>query len=163
MKEPSDISLLSQDARIAASSEDVQTVEWLVNETNAVIKMVSNDIQRLATSMGVVDTQFYSSGTHRHAVPTSGIARIWAISDTESVSDGSNYYILTILRNGVAPLSFSYDTRDNEVKAYLGGQYLGELTVSQGDIIEVSIATTGAPSPTLSTGNFSLLYSLREV
>lgn len=96
-------------------------------------------------------------------MPGSGQARVYAISDTAtSGSDGANYLVLSATRNGATPLTLTYDTRRTEVVAYLGGMYLGEITVSTGDVVAVAIAVTGAPTPVLTTANFSLLISLKE-
>lgn len=132
---------------------------WERSVNNA-LGLVKDDIQLLAARRFPVVP--ITSGTYRLVIPANGQAQVYAISDTAtSGSTGGNYLVLSATRNGTTPLQLTYDTRRTEVFAYLGGMYLGELTVSTGDVITVAIAVTGAPTPILTTANFSMLVFLK--
>lgn len=135
--------------------------EDMADEVNRVFGLVTDDLQRLAGRQpGLAPI---GSGTYRACIPVSGQARLYAVSDTAtSGSTGAAYHVLAATRNGTVPLTLTYDTRRTEIPAYLGGCYLGELTVSVGDIVTVRVTVTGAPAPTLTSANFSLLIYLKE-
>jgi hypothetical protein len=155
----SPIAISSQFAQ-AVLSPDSSPDEWQ-DSINAALGLITDDIQRIAGR--TLPAAPIVSGTHRAVMPASGQARVYAISDTAtSGSTGGNYLALSATRNGTTPLTLTYDTRRTEVIAYRGGMYLGELTVSTGDVVTVAIAVTGAPTPVLTTANFSMLIFLKE-
>lgn len=138
---------------------DAGAAAWEAS-VNKALGLVKDDLQRLAgrpmPALPVV------SGSYRAVMPATGKARVYTISDTPSTgSSGANYIVLSATRNGTTPLSLRYDTRQTEIVAYRGGMYLGELTVSAGDVVAVAISTTGAPTA-LTLDNFSLLIDLKE-
>lgn len=138
---------------------DAEPSTW-EDSVNKALGLVKDDLQRLAGRPFPVPT--VTSGSYRVVMPLSGQARVYAVSDIiTSGSTGANYHSLSATRNGVAPLTLRYDTRRTEVIAYRGGMYLGELTVSTGDMVAVAIATTGAPTP-LTLANFGLLIDVTE-
>lgn len=150
----------SQDARIEWSEDD--QLEDVAKKANAALLLIRDDIQRLSALVTKNVTRAYSSGGFRLPSPSGGIADIWAVSDTASAgSTGANYHVLALRRNGVAVGTMTYDTRRVEVSAFGGGCYLGQVAVSEGDLLSVSVTVTGAPAPTLSTANFCLRCQIR--
>ena len=130
------------------------------DSVNKALGLVKDDLQRLAGRPFPLAP--VTSGNYRMVMPVAGQARVYAISDTAtSGSTPGNYHVLSATRNGVAPLTLRYDTRQTEIIAYRGGMYLGELTVSAGDMVAVAIATTGAPTA-LTLANFGLQIDLKE-
>lgn len=128
---------------------------------NKALGLVKDDLQRLAGRP--FPQRSLTSGTHRMVMPVSGQARVYAISDKATFgSTGANYYQMQVTRNGVAPLLLDYDTRQTEIIAYRGGMYLGELTVSAGDMIAILLLAAGAPTP-LTLSNFGLQIDLKEI
>lgn len=158
MPAPEPIAVSSQFATVKLTDEGDPST-WS-DEINRVVGLICDDVQRLAQRP--MESVTMTSGSYRAVAETAGIARVWAISDTATAgSTGVDYHTLAITRNGVAPVTTTYDTRRTEIPRYLGGVYLGEITVSQGDVLAVSVTVGGAPAPTLTTANFSLLYTLR--
>lgn len=152
------IAITSQFAQ--AEFDPAGTPQDWSESVNQALGLITDDLQRLA---GRQPPGFpITSGTYRAVMPANGQARVYAISDTASSgSTGGNYLVLSAKRNGTTPLTLTYDTRRTEIYAYLGGMYLGELTVSTGDVVTVAIAITGAPTA-LTTANFSLQILLKE-
>lgn len=135
--------------------------DWAKAVTDS-LELVRDDIQRLAGLAEPTTNLVLTSGTYRAVMTVAGVARIMAISDTATAgSTGAAYHTLSATRNGTTPLTLRYDTRRTEVYAYRGGVYIGELTVSAGDVIAVAVAVTGAPAPTLTTANFLLSITLK--
>lgn len=160
MSGPDPVGISSQDARLELSQDD--TPDAIGQKVNDILVLIRDDIQRLAGLVTKSVTITISSGNHRLPMTMAGIAQTWAISDTATTgSTGAAYHTLSLLRNGVAPLTQTYDTRRTEIPAYLGGCYLGETAVDVNDVLAVSVAVTGAPAPTLSTDNFCLLSVVR--
>ena len=158
MSAPNPVGISSQDARVELDAD--ATPEDIAKEVNDALTLMRDDIQRLAGTVTKSVTYHMSTIGVRLPVTATGIARVWAISDTATASsDGSNYHVLTLTRNGITVGSMTYDTRNTEIPAYQGGCYLGEVSVGERDVIAVSIAVTGSPSPALSSDNFCL-YSI---
>ncbi len=89
-------------------------------------------------------------------VGINGIASIFASPGYASVSDGSNYHIVTVLLNGQSGLvTGSIDTRVTELVAYKA-YFLGQVAVVKGDVIALSTAKTGSPAPVFAPGSFGL-------
>ena len=159
---------MSGNTPIAITSQFVQAefdpastpTEWAAS-VNEALELIVDDLQRLA---GRTESSLpVASGTYRMVMPANGQARVYAICDTAtSGSDAFNYVALQLSRNGTLPLTLTYDSRRTEVFAYMGGIYLGEMPVSTGDVVAVAININGAPSPVLTTDNFSLLVFLKE-
>lgn len=100
------------------------------------------------------------SGSDRICIPQNGRARFWCVSDTATAgSTGIAYHVLSVLRNGQSEAIVTVDTRNAEIPQY-GLNYLGEVTVSRGSFCKLNVAVTGAPAPTLSAANFTLLCQL---
>lgn len=157
---PNPVGISSQGARIDVP--DDASVTDLADKINDALRLIRDDIQRLAGLVTKSVTITLGSGDYRLPITKTGIARTWAISDTATAgSTGAAYHTLTLLRNGVAPITLTYDTRRIEVPKYLGGAYLGETAVNAGDVLAVNLVVTGAPVPTLTTANFCLLCTVR--
>lgn len=135
--------------------------DW-AKAVNESLELVRDDVQRLAGLAAPNNASVVVSGSYRAVMNVAGVARIMAVSDTATAgSTGAAYHTLSATRNGTTPLTLRYDTRRTEVYAYRGGVYIGELTVSAGDVIAVAVAVTGAPVPTLTVANFMLSIALK--
>ncbi len=119
---------------------------------------VKADLQQISTVVGQAASIPLVAGD-RFLVPLTGVAQFWTSSNTATVSSAANYHTITCLRSGQSETGISLVTSANELVAYQE-YYMGELNVSQGNTIAVSVTVTGAPVPTLSSANFSLRCQL---
>ena len=119
---------------------------------------VKADLQNLSVLTGQETTIDIAAGD-RFLMPQTGTAQFWASSNTATVSSPGNYHTITCLRSGQSETGISLVTTDNELVAYQE-YFMGEIPVSQGNMIETSVVVTGAPAPTLSSANFSLRCKL---
>jgi hypothetical protein len=154
---------------VGISSQNAK-VEWdknvspneMAEKINAALLLIKSDIQRLAGS-NASKNDYGDSGSHRCCVNSAGVADVWAISDTAtSGSSAGNKYVLSVQRNGSSGSPVTYDSSVNELFAYRGGMYLGQVTVGPGDVLSILVTKTGTPTPsTLTTSNFIIRYKLR--
>lgn len=150
----------SQDARVSFGKDDKP--EDMATNTNEALLLIRDDIQRLASVLSGGVTKVVTSGNHKLPSPGNGIADVWAVSDTATTgSTGAAYHTLSLYRNGALANTITYRTDRTEVAAYQGGNYLGQATVGEGDLLSVNIATVGAPTA-LTTANLSIRCRLRE-
>ncbi len=119
---------------------------------------VKADLQQLSVLVRQ-DTAIPIAAGDRFLCPRTGIAQFWVSSDTATVSTATAYHTVTCLRSGQSETGISLVTTANELVAYQE-YFMGEIPVSQGNTIAVSVAVTGAPVPTLSRDNFSLRCEL---
>lgn len=161
MSAPDPVGISSQDARVEFAEED--TPQDMATSINEALVLIRDDIQRLTGLVQREVTMRFGSGNHRCPSPGAGVVQVWAVSDTATTGSGAgDYHTLSLYRNGGAANTQTYDTRRVEVPSYRGGAYLGEATVAPGDVLALNLAVTGAPAPTLTTANFSLVCILRE-
>lgn len=93
-------------------------------------------------------------------VTLNGIASVFASPGYASVSDGSNYHIVTVLVNGQSGLCpGTIDTRTTELVAYKS-YFLGQVAVAKGDVIALSTAKTGSPAPVFAPGSFAMAVEI---
>lgn len=155
-----EVATSSQDARVTFREDD--TPDDMAINVNEALLLIRDDIQRLAGILAGGVTLSVTSGSYLLVAPANGIADVWAVSDTATTgSTGASYHALSLYRNGAAANTTVYRTDNTEVYACLGGVYLGQATVGEGDVLTVNVATTGAPS-SLTTANLSLRCKLRE-
>jgi hypothetical protein len=148
----------SQDARVEFS--DDATPQDMAASVNDALILVRDDIQRIA-DLASNKTVYFGSGNHKAVSLGNGVVEVYAVSDTATTgSTGANYHTLTLYRNGVAANTQTYRTDRTEIVSYKGGNYLGQSTVSEGDLLSINLATTGAPTA-LTTANLSLRCQLR--
>jgi hypothetical protein len=140
---------------VGISSQNAK-VEWdknvspneMAEKINAALLLIKSDIQRLAGS-NASKNDYGDSGSHRCCVNSAGVADVWAISDTAtSGSSAGNKYVLSVQRNGSSGSPVTYDSSVNELFAYRGGLYLGQVTVGPGDVLSILVTKTGTPTPT---------------
>ena len=122
---------------------------------------VKADLQQLSTLVGQATSIPIAAGD-RFLCPRTGTAQFWISSNTTTVSSAALYHTVTCVRSGQAETGISLVTSANEIVAYQE-YFMGEIPVSQGNTIAVSVAVTGAPVPTLSSDNFSLRCELTPV
>ena len=145
---------------ISASADD--------NDTQGSLDSLRDDIQRLSNGT-LVNKQLIFGGYQRVCAPYTGQLRLMAYSDAASTgSTGVNFMKIYGIKNGVGTSTTGmggngivYDTSKKEVPLFQGGIYLGEIGVAQGDVIQVAVATTGAPTVPLAASNFTLLCTLK--
>jgi hypothetical protein len=115
------------------------------------------DVETLGRQLNTASTIFLSGP--RVVMPKSGSVVVRAVSNTATAgSTGLAYHVFKVLRSGQDE-GRSYDTRNFELAAY-SLAYFGTLKVGTGDVLTVSVAVTGAPSPTLTSDNFTLSCEL---
>ncbi len=119
---------------------------------------VKADLQQLSVLVRQ-DAALSIAASDRFLVPRTGTAQFWVSSDTATVSSAAIYHTVTCLRSGQSETGISLLTNANELVAYKE-YFMGEIPVSQGNTIKVSVTVTGAPVPTLSSANFSLRCEL---
>ena len=119
---------------------------------------VKADLQSLSVLVGQ-ETTIPVCGGDRLPMPETGTAQFWVSSNTATVSTATAYHTITCLRSGQSETGISLVTSANELVAYQE-YFMGEIPVSQGNTIAVSVVVTGAPVPTLSSANFSLRCKL---
>lgn len=119
---------------------------------------VKADLQQLSTLVGQAGSISIAAGD-RFLVPRTGTAQFWLSSNTTTVSSAALYHTVTCLRSGQSETGISLVTTANEIVAYTE-YFAGEIPVSQGNTVAVSVTVTGAPVPTLSSANFSLRCEL---
>ena len=119
---------------------------------------VKADLQQLSVLANRESTILIAAGD-RFLVPETGTAQFWTSSNTATVSSAALYHTITCLRSGQAETGISLVTSANELVAYTE-YFMGEIPVSQGNTVAVSVTVTGAPVPTLSSANFSLRCEL---
>lgn len=93
-------------------------------------------------------------------VPQAGQCRVYGTSLVAVAQSGVNYYSITGSRQGQAGATVLGSNVD-AIAAYTE-YFLGEFTVSQGDVIAPIFTATGAPSPTLNTTNFVIRCEVTE-
>ena len=119
---------------------------------------VKADLQQISTIMEQSGALSIAAGD-RFLFPRTGTAQFWISSNTSTVSSAALYHTVTCLRSGQSETGISLVTTANEIVAYQE-YFMGEIPVSQGNTIAVSVTVTGAPVPTLSSANFSLRCEL---
>ncbi len=122
------------------------------------MEAVKADLQQLSVLTGRSTAISIATGD-RFLSPRTGTAQFWISSNTATVSSAALYHTVTCLRSGQAETGISLVTTANELVAYQE-YFMGEIPISQGNTIAVSVVVTGAPVPTLSSANFSLRCEL---
>lgn len=119
---------------------------------------VKADMQTLSVLANQDNTIHIAAGD-RFLVPRTGIAQLFMSVNLATVSSSTAYHTITCVRSGQSETDITLVTTANELVAYQE-YFMGEIPVSQGNTIAVSNTVTGAPSPTLSSDNFSLRCEL---
>jgi hypothetical protein len=132
------------------------------------LTLIRDDIQRSVGSLNSNPPRIFTSGNHQLVVPVTGIADVWAISDTTTAGSvaGVTTTRIGLSRNGLALTSgnlYQFTTAaGDEFASHGGGRYLNRLAVAVGDVLTLTVATTGAPAPTLTTANLMLRITLQD-
>jgi hypothetical protein len=106
---------------------------------------VKSDIQTLCRAVGTASV--ITSAQASVLAGAAGVARVYGTSRvTTTGSSGANYHLVTVKRNNTdGPEGLGIDTRATEATGYTV-QYFGSFPVAFGDRLDISIATTGAPT-----------------
>jgi hypothetical protein len=123
-------------------------------------EQVKTDVQQIALQVNQGEPMLLS-GYDRIFIPRAGRARCFGIATLSTVSSSTAYHLLSVLRSGQSESGITVDTRAAELVAYREFS-LGEVDVSQGTLLQLDIAVTGAPAPTLSSANIALRCELTE-
>ena len=141
-------------SRITLRSQAVQ-----LDQTKEALEAIVSDLQGMAMVVGQRSI-IYLSGSDRIAIPTAGVAKIYAVSSLTTVgSDGSNYFVVTALRNGQDETGVTRDTRAAEITGYTEF-YLGVVTAGKGNVITLQVSATGLIYPILTNANLSIRVEL---
>lgn len=124
---------------------------------------VKADLQTLSTLVRR-DNVLHLTGSDRLVVPEAGNADLYTVCDTATTSSSTAYHTITCLRSGqdiatITDQANTLVTTANELVAYRE-YFMGTMPVTPGNVLAVNVAVTGAPSPTLSSANFSLRCEL---
>lgn len=119
---------------------------------------VKADMQQLSVLVRQ-DAAIPIAAGDRFLVPRTGMAQLFMSCNLASVSSSTAYHTITCIRSGQAETGISLVTTANELVAYRE-YFMGEIPVSQGNTVAVSVSVTGAPVPLLSSNNFSLRCEL---
>jgi hypothetical protein len=121
---------------------------------------VKTDLQQMALQVNR-GAPLLLNGQDRIFIPRAGRVSCFMVANLATVSSSTAYHLFQILRSGQAESGIVVDTRASELVAYREVS-LGQVTVSQGTLLQLSISVTGAPTPTLSTANIALRCELTE-
>jgi len=124
---------------------------------------VKADLQTLSI-LSRRESLIHLSAGDRLVIPVDGNANIFLTPSLATVSSSTQYHTITCLRSGQAFSTFTDSavtllTTANELVAYRE-YFMGTIPVSRGNVIAANVAVTGAPTPTLSSDNFSLRCEL---
>jgi len=155
------VSPLSQSATL--NIPDDSDLKTTIEKLNGYLELLRSDIQQLAGQFTSKNTTYLSGSGGSLLCTATGIGSLTAHASTGQVSTVSDYSTIRLLRNGVNANNVVNDSRETPIPAFLGGISLGVIAVTIGDVLSLSIVTTGSPTPTLTASNFSLLLTLREV
>ncbi len=128
------------------------------------MRAVIADLQSLGLEVGRKRIIHLCAGD-RLIVPRSGTVKLFVVSSvTSAASDGSNYFTVSLTRNGQAEAEISFVTSSNEITAY-AEMSLGGLKCSQGDVLALQVVLTGSLYPIISPESLTLRAELspREV
>lgn len=117
---------------------------------------VQQDLMSVARVVNAAKVQ-YLTGVDRIVCPTYGSAQLFVVTDTATAgSTGLAYHAIVGKRSGQAEGEVSIDTQNAEMAAN-ALYYIGKYNVGPGDLLSYTLTVTGAPAPTLTTANLSLL------
>lgn len=123
-------------------------------------ELIKTDVQQMALQINR-NPPTLLSGYDRIFIPRAGRASVFMVANVATVSSSTQYHLFSILRGGQSESGITVDTRAAELVAYQEVS-LGQVDVSQGTLLELSIAVTGAPAPTLSIANTAIRCELTE-
>jgi len=118
------------------------------------------DLQQIAQSINF-SNKTHLTGGDRLLVPRAGVANVFFATNTATSSSSTAYHVITAIRSGQVDAGISINTFTNELVAYKE-YYAGQFAVSRGTILALTVAVTGAPTPTLSNDNFTIRCELAE-
>lgn len=140
-----------------ANKVPLSSANVAATDATMAIRALQSDMQTVGRFLNT-STTIALTGS-RVVVPQAGALDVYIVADTATASSsGVNYHLIKALRSGQDE-GRTYDTRTLELPAY-SLVYLGTFNVGAGDLIKVSLTVTGAPAPTLSLDNITLLCSL---
>jgi len=123
------------------------------------LELIQQDLRDLARVVNAA-SKVYLTAPDRIATPMAGSADVYVLTNTATAGSGVGaYHTIALSRSGQADGQISIDTRNAEMSAYRA-YYLGTVQVGLGDILSYTLSVTGAPAPTLTASNLTLLCIL---
>lgn len=123
------------------------------------LDLVQQDIRAIGRILNV-SGKLYLSGPARLTVPIAGTIDAYLVTNTSTAgSTGAAFHTLKATRSGLAEGAVSINTSKAEMAAYTL-YYCGTFAVGPGDIMDFTLTVTGAPAPTLTTSNITMLCLL---
>jgi hypothetical protein len=123
------------------------------------LELIQQDLRDLAR---IVNTsqKVYLTAPDRIAIPLPGVATVYLLTDTATASSTNvDYHTIVAKRSGQAEGQVSIDTRLTEMSAFKP-LYCGTFEVGQGDVLSYTLTVGGAPVPTLTASNLTMLCVL---
>jgi hypothetical protein len=115
------------------------------------------DIAALARAVnGILALPARDTANWSVTAPRSGLASVYFIS---SVSTAVTTHIIQVLRNGQAEANLNYDTNIAPVSQY-EVCYVGDITVTIGDKIELQVLTDTAAAPAISVADLTIQITI---
>jgi hypothetical protein len=132
-----------------ATAENIREVMDLVQQDFASVARVLNQRQVI-----------HLSAPDRLLIPEFGKAEVYIATNVSTASSsGVDLHTITLKRSGQAEGTQSIVTSAAEMVAYKL-YFLGTVAVGPGDILSYTLTVTGAPSPTLTSANLTMLAIL---
>lgn len=120
-----------------------------------IIDALQQDMRQLARVINA-QAQVYLSGV-RVAIPASGKVAAYVVSSVATAgSTGAAYHTIAATRSGQSEGALPVDTRNAEIAAYKA-LFLGTFNVGLGDVMALALTVVGAPVPTLTADNLTIL------
>jgi hypothetical protein len=134
-------------------------VQATTENIREVIDLVQQDFASLAKILNQ-GTTIKLTAPDRLLMPSFGRAEVYVATNVSTASSsGIDYHTITLKRSGQAEGSQSIVTTNAEMTAYKL-YHLGAVNVGPGDILSYTLTVTGAPSPTLTSANITMLAIL---
>lgn len=135
------------------------TAQATSENISAVIELIQQDFRDLAKVINQPEV-YYFTAPDRILIPKFGKASVYIATNVSTASSsGIDYHTITLKRSGQAEGTQSIVTTNAEMTAYKL-YHLGEVNCGPGDIISYTLTATGAPSPTLTSSNITMLVIL---
>ncbi len=149
---------------MAIQSQVILATEGTKAGTQEAHDAILQDLRNLATSVAAnapsVNQPASYGGGPTAQTPTSGLGKIFGVSNVSVAASSSGYYTLSAMVNGATRSgAVTVQTNAQAITAYQPF-YLGTMPVSKSSMVEINIATTGAPATSLSNANLSVRVDL---
>lgn len=118
--------------------EDPKSLQEIING-------IRQDLMTLAWTLQKQGTTLYFSALGKVACPTAGVLSLYATCDTAFAISGVNYWTFQGTRSGAAESAIVVTSSTVAITAYQEF-FLGQFTVSKGNVMSLTLTATGAPA-----------------